>query len=150
MLQNGAQKVYAIDVGYGQLDWKLRSDARVSVLERTNARFMEPGWFAEPLDFASVDVSFISLDKILPPLYPCLKDGGQVAALIKPQFEAGKNKVGKHGVVSDESTHIEVIDRVLDISRTAGFCVRGLSYSPIRGPKGNIEFLVFPRKMHTI
>lgn len=146
MLQNGAQKVYAIDVGYGQLDWKLRSDARVSVLERTNARFMEPGWFAEPLDFASVDVSFISLDKILPPLYPCLKDGGQVAALIKPQFEAGKNKVGKHGVVSDESTHIEVIDRVLDISRTVGFCVRGLSYSPIRGPKGNIEFLVFLEK----
>ncbi len=146
MLQHGAKKVYAIDVGYGQLDWKLRSDARVAVLERTNARFMEPAWFAEPLDFASIDVSFISLDKILPPLQPCLKDGGQVAALIKPQFEAGRGKVGKHGVVSDEATHIEVIDRMLGVARDAGFCVSGLTYSPIRGPKGNIEFLVFLEK----
>jgi len=146
MLQHGAAKVYAIDVGYGQLDWKLRSDERVVVLERTNARFMEPDWFAEALDFASIDVSFISLDKMLPPLYRCLKDGGTCAALIKPQFEAGKNKVGKHGVVSEESTHIEVIDRMLAVSRDAGFCVRGLSYSPIRGPKGNIEFLLYLEK----
>ena len=146
MLQHGAKKVYAIDVGYGQLDWKLRSDDRVAVLERTNARFMEPAWFEEGLDFASIDVSFISLDKILPPLFPCLKNGGQVAALIKPQFEAGKNKVGKHGVVSEQSTHIEVIDRILSVARDAGFCVKGLSYSPIRGPKGNIEFLVFLEK----
>lgn len=146
MLQHGAKKVYAIDVGYGQLDWKLRSDDRVAVLERTNARFMEPAWFEEGLDFASIDVSFISLDKILPPLFPCLKDGGQVAALIKPQFEAGKNKVGKHGVVSEQSTHIEVIERILSVARDAGFCVKGLSYSPIRGPKGNIEFLVFLEK----
>ncbi|MEA4870320.1 MAG: TlyA family RNA methyltransferase [Christensenella sp.] len=142
MLQHGAKKVYAIDVGYGQLDWKLRSDDRVVVLERTNARFMEPSWFAEPLDFASIDVSFISLDKMLPPLYHCLKDGGECVALIKPQFEAGKNKVGKHGVVSEETTHIEVVDRILSVSRAAGFCVSGLSYSPIRGPKGNIEFLI--------
>lgn len=146
MLQSGARKVYAIDVGYGQLDWKLRSDERVVVLERTNARFMEPAWFADSLDFASIDVSFISLDKILPALYPCLKEGGMVVALIKPQFEAGKDKVGKHGVVSQEETHIDVIDRILHISRTIGFCVKSLSYSPIRGPKGNIEFLVFLEK----
>ena len=146
MLQNGASKVYAIDVGYGQLDWKLRSDARVMTMERTNARFMEPAWFSEELDFASIDVSFISLDKILPPLFLCLKDGGQVVALIKPQFEAGKGKVGKHGVVSESATHIEVIDRILGVARAAGFCVNGLSYSPIRGPKGNIEFLVFLEK----
>jgi len=146
MLQHGAKKVFAIDVGYGQLDWKLRSDERVVTLERTNARFMEPAWFEGGLDFASIDVSFISLDKILPPLYPCLTSGGQVVALIKPQFEAGKNKVGKHGVVSESDTHIEVIDRVLDVARGAGFCVSGLSYSPIRGPKGNIEFLVFLEK----
>ena len=146
MLQRGACKVYAIDVGYGQLDWKLRSDARVVVLERTNARFMEKAWFEDGLDFASIDVSFISLDKILPPLFPCLKDNAQVVALIKPQFEAGKGKVGKHGVVSDESTHVEVIERILAVSRDAGFCVSGLSYSPIRGPKGNIEFLVFLEK----
>ena len=146
MLQNGAKKVYAIDVGYGQLDWKLRSDARVAVLERTNARFMEPAWFDGGLDFASIDVSFISLDKILPPLFACLKDGGQVVALIKPQFEAGKNKVGKHGVVSEADTHIEVIDRILGVARAVEFCVSGLSYSPFRGPKGNIEFLVFLEK----
>ena len=146
MLQNGAKKVYAIDVGYGQLDWKLRSDERVAVLERTNARFMEPVWFEGGLDFASIDVSFISLDKILPPLFPCLREGGQVVALIKPQFEAGKNKVGKHGVVSEAETHIEVIDRILGVAQGAGFCVSGLSYSPIRGPKGNIEFLVFLEK----
>ena len=146
MLQSGAKQVYAIDVGYGQLDWKLRSDERVVVLERTNARCMEPGWFSQSLDFASIDVSFISLDKILPALYGCLREGGQVVALIKPQFEAGKEKVGKHGVVSLEETHIEVVDRILTVSRTIGFCVKGLSYSPIRGPKGNIEFLVFLEK----
>jgi len=146
MLQCGAKQVYAIDVGYGQLDWKLRSDARVVVLERTNARFMEPDWFRQPLDFASIDVSFISLDKILPPLYRCLREGGNTVALIKPQFEAGREKVGKHGVVSLKETHIEVIDRILSIAREVGFCVKGLSYSPIRGPKGNIEFLVFLEK----
>lgn len=146
MLQNGAKHVYAVDVGYGQLDWKLRSDARVSVMERTNARFMEPSWFTTPLDFASIDVSFISLDKILPALYPCLREGGEVVALIKPQFEAGRDKIGKHGVVLSETTHIEVIDRILEVSRRIGFCVKGLSYSPIRGPKGNIEFLLLLEK----
>jgi len=146
MLQSGAKRVYAVDVGYGQLDWKLRSDARVTVLERTNARFMEPAWFETPLDFASIDVSFISLDKILPALFPCIQEGAQVVALIKPQFEAGRDKVGKHGVVSSEETHIEVIDRILAVSRGIGFCVKGLSYSPIRGPKGNIEFLLLLEK----
>ena len=130
MLQNGAKKVYAIDVGYGQLDWKLRSDERVAVLERTNARFMEPAWFEGGLDFASIDVSFISLDKILPPLFACLKDGGEVVALIKPQFEAGKNKVGKHGVVSEADTHIEVIDRILGVARAVEFCEAGYHIHP--------------------
>ncbi|HWQ06215.1 MAG TPA: TlyA family RNA methyltransferase [Feifaniaceae bacterium] len=146
MLQHGAKKVYAIDVGYGQLDWSLRSDERVVVLERTNARFMEPNWFAEPLDFASIDVSFISLDKILPPLLACLKDGGQVVALVKPQFEAGRGKVGKNGVVTDEETHLEVVERMIAVALRAGFCVKGLSYSPIKGPKGNIEFLLWLEK----
>ncbi len=146
MLQHGAKQVYAIDVGYGQLDWKLRNDPRVMVLERTNARYMEPGWFETPLDFASIDVSFISLDKILPALWNCLSDGGFVVALIKPQFEAGRNKVGKHGVVSQKETHIEVIDKIISVAEEIGFCVNGLSYSPIRGPKGNIEFLILLQK----
>ncbi len=146
MLQHGAARVYAIDVGYGQFDWTLRNDARVIVRERTNARFMEPSWFEGPLDFASVDVSFISLDKILPPLYACLKETGGVVALIKPQFEAGRGKVGKHGVVSDAETHVEVIERIAEIARSAGYFFRGLSFSPVRGPKGNIEFLLWLSK----
>lgn len=149
MLQHGAAGVYAIDVGYGQLDWKLRNDPRVTVMERTNARYMEAEWFARPLDFASIDVSFISLDKILPPLYRCLAVNGEAVALIKPQFEAGREKVGKHGVVSSDETHAEVIERILFVAREIGFCVKGLSYSPIRGPKGNIEFLVFVKKCIT-
>ena len=143
MLQHGASHVYAIDVGYGQLDWKLRTDERVTVMERTNARYMEPSWFEGPLDFASIDVSFISLSKILPGLLPCLKEGGQVAALIKPQFEAGRKEVGKNGVVRNETVHASVIRKVLDFSLETGFHVRGLSYSPITGPKGNIEFLLY-------
>lgn len=142
MLQHGAKRVYAIDVGYGQLDWKLRNDPRVTVLERTNARYMEPSWFETPLGFASIDVSFISLDKILPALWNCLADSGTVVALIKPQFEAGRDKVGKHGVVTQKETHVEVIDRIRLVSEEIGYFVAGLSYSPIRGPKGNIEFLV--------
>jgi 23S rRNA (cytidine1920-2'-O)/16S rRNA (cytidine1409-2'-O)-methyltransferase len=149
MLQHGAERVYAIDVGYGQLDWGLRNDPRVTVLERTNARYMEPAWFETPLDFASVDVSFISLDKILPALRTCLSDNGAVVALIKPQFEAGKGKVGKHGVVSRQETHVEVIDRIVAVAQEIGYCVSGLSYSPIRGPKGNIEFLVYLQKCIT-
>jgi len=146
MLQHGAKHVFAIDVGYGQLDWTLRNDPRVTVMERTNARYMEPAWFGVPLDFASIDVSFISLDKILPALITCLGDGGSVVALIKPQFEAGRNKVGKHGVVSSEETHLEVVERMIEVASTTGFCVKGLSYSPIRGPKGNIEFLIWLQK----
>lgn len=146
MLQHGAKHVYSIDVGYGQLDWTLRNDPRVTVMERTNARYMEPKWFKEPLGFASIDVSFISLDKILPALVCCLRDGGNVVALIKPQFEAGRNKVGKHGVVSSEETHLEVVERTIRVAMDAGFCVKGLSYSPIRGPKGNIEFLIWLQK----
>ncbi len=141
MLQHGAQKVYAIDVGYGQLDWRLRNDERVVVMERTNARNMQPEWFLEPLHFASIDVSFISLKLILPPLYACLKPGGQVVALIKPQFEAGRSQVGKNGVVRDPLVHRQVIETVLDFAVDAGFSVIGLTFSPITGPKGNIEFL---------
>jgi len=143
MLQHGAKQVYAIDVGYGQLDWSLRNDARVAVMERTNARYMEPAWFAQPLDFASIDVSFISLSKMLPPLHACLRENGGVVALIKPQFEAGRSEVGKNGVVRDAKVHAEVCRRVLLMAMEAGYHVRGLSFSPITGPKGNIEFLVW-------
>lgn len=146
MLQHGAKEVYAVDVGYGQLDWRLRNDPRVHAMERTNARFMEPAWFGAPLSFASIDVSFISLRLILPPLMACLCEGGQVCALIKPQFEAGREKVGKHGVVSDPAVHAEVIDNVLGFAADASYTVCGLTYSPIRGPKGNIEFLVWLKK----
>lgn len=143
MLQNGAKQVYSIDVGYGQLDWSLRNDPRVVVMERTNARYMEPAWFAQPLDFASIDVSFISLSKMLPPLHACLREGGAVVALIKPQFEAGRREVGKNGVVRDARVHAAVCRQVLAFAMEAGYHVRGLSYSPITGPKGNIEFLVW-------
>lgn len=146
MLQHGASEVYAIDVGYGQLDWGLRNDARVHVMERTNARYMEPAWFSQPLDFASIDVSFISLDKMLPPLFQCLSENGQVVALIKPQFEAGRGKVGKHGVVSEQTTHVEVCRNVITFAESAGYFVAGLSFSPIKGPKGNIEFLIWLKK----
>lgn len=142
MLQNGAAHVCAIDVGYGQLDWKLRGDARVTVMERTNARYMEPGWFAQPAAFASIDVSFISLRLILPPLLPCLAPGGMVVALVKPQFEAGRGEVGKHGVVRDPAVHAAVCRQVIDFADGLGYAVRGLSFSPITGPKGNIEFLL--------
>lgn len=143
MLQHGAKQVYAIDVGYGQLEWSLRNDARVAVMERTNARYMEPAWYAQPLDFASIDVSFISLSKMLPPLHACLREGGEVVALIKPQFEAGRSEVGKNGVVRDAKVHADVCRRVLAMAMEAGYHVRGLSFSPITGPKGNIEFLVW-------
>ena len=138
MLQHGAKHVYALDVGYGQLDWKLRNDERVTVLERTNARYMDPGWFTEPFDFA-----FISLKLILPPLKKCLKEGGQVVALIKPQFEAGKSQVGKNGVVRDSEVHTEVCIKIMEFARETGFFVSDLSFSPITGPKGNVEFLLF-------
>ncbi len=141
MLQNGAKKVYAVDVGYGQLAWSLRSDPRVICLERTNARYLTKEQIPDPLDFASIDVSFISLKLILPALRPLLADGGQIACLVKPQFEAGKDKVGKKGVVRDPDVHLEVLEHFLEHAAQADFYVAGLTYSPIRGPEGNIEYL---------
>ncbi len=141
MLQNGASKVYAVDVGYGQLAWKLRSDPRVVCLERTNARYLTHEEVPDELDFASVDVSFISLNLILPALRGLMKPEGQAVCLIKPQFEAGRDKVGKKGVVRDRTVHLEVLEHFLEHALHAGFGVRGLTYSPIRGPEGNIEYL---------
>ena len=146
MLQNGAEKVYAVDVGYGQLAWKLRSDLRVVCLERTNARYLTREQVPDALDFASVDVSFISLKLILPPLNGLLKDGGHAACLVKPQFEAGREKVGKKGVVRDPDVHLEVLEHFLDHAKESGFTVLGLTYSPIRGPEGNIEYLGYLEK----
>ena len=141
MLQNGAAKVYAVDVGYGQLDWKLRSDARVVCLERTNARYLSTEQIPETLDFASIDVSFISLKLIFPALYALLREGGEVACLIKPQFEAGREKVGKKGVVRDPDVHLEVLENFLTHAKDSGFTVLDITFSPIRGPEGNIEYL---------
>ena len=141
MLQNGAAKVYAVDVGYGQLAWKLRSDPRVVCLERTNARYLTRAQIPEPLDFASVDVSFISLRLILPALRSLMKPTAQAVCLIKPQFEAGREKVGKKGVVRDRAVHREVLEHFLDHAASAGFGVLDLTFSPIRGPEGNIEYL---------
>lgn len=146
MLQNGAAKVYSVDVGYGQLDWKLRQDDRVVCMEKTNFRYMTPEDIPDVLDFASVDVSFISLDKILTPAYALLKDQGEMVALIKPQFEAGREKVGKKGVVRDPKVHEEVISRIVRHADEVSFEVLDLSYSPIRGPEGNIEYLIHLRK----
>lgn len=143
MLQNGAAKVYAIDVGYGQLAWKLRTDERVVNLERTNFRYCTREQIPDEIDFASVDVSFISLKHILPVLNLLLKSEGQAVCLIKPQFEAGKEKVGKKGVVRDLSVHLEVVERVIALSLENGFDVRGLQFSPIKGPEGNIEYLIY-------
>ena len=141
MLQNGASKVYAVDVGYGQLAWKLRSDERVVCMERTNARYLTHEQIPDELDFASVDVSFISLKLILPPLCGLLKNGGHVACLVKPQFEAGKEKVGKKGVVRDPETHKQVLDDFVELTKQTGFTILGLTFSPVKGPEGNIEFL---------
>lgn len=142
MLQNGASRVYSVDVGKGQLDWKLRNDDRVVVMEQTNFRFLTPADIPEKIDFASVDVSFISLDKILIPARNLLKDGGRIVALIKPQFEAGKGKVGKNGVVRDTRTHTDVITRTISFADFVGFDVLGIDFSPIKGPEGNIEYLM--------
>ena len=146
MLQNGAKKVYAVDVGYGQLDWKLRNDARVVCMERTNARYLTHEEIPEELDFASVDVSFISLKLIFRALYWLLREGGEIACLIKPQFEAGREKVGKKGVVRDPAVHLEVLEHFLIHAKENHFTVLGITYSPIRGPEGNIEYLGFLRK----
>ena len=141
MLQNGAAKVYAVDVGYGQLAWSLRQDPRVVCLERTNARYLTREQVPDPLDFASVDVSFISLRLILPALRALLKPEGQAVCLVKPQFEAGREKVGKKGVVRDPRVHLEVVERFLADAGDAGFSVKGMTFSPIKGPEGNIEYL---------
>ena len=146
MLQNGAKKVYAVDVGYGQLDWKLRNDERVVCMERTNARYLTHEEIPEELDFASIDVSFISLKLIFPALYGLLREGGEIACLIKPQFEAGREKVGKKGVVRDPAVHLEVLEHFLQHAKANHFTVLGITYSPIRGPEGNIEYLGFLRK----
>lgn len=149
MLQNGAKKVYAIDVGYGQLDWKLRNDPRVVVMERTNARNMEPDWFTEAPDFASMDVSFISVKLILPGIYKSLRKGAQAVILVKPQFEAGRGQVGKNGVVRDKDTHRQVVEATARFALDTGFSIRQIDYSPITGPKGNIEFLLLLEKSGT-
>ena len=146
MLQNGAKKVFAVDVGYGQLAWKLRTDERVVNMERTNFRYLTPEDVGEELDFASVDVSFISLKIILPVLYTLLKDGGTAVCLIKPQFEAGRDKVGKKGVVREPSVHEEVVETITDFAFQTGFSVLALDFSPIKGPEGNIEYLMYIKK----
>lgn len=143
MLQNGALKVFAIDVGYGQLAWSLRTDERVVNMERTNVRNVTPEDVGQPIDLASIDVAFISLEKVLPAVKALLKADGEVVALIKPQFEAGKEKVGKKGVVRDPKVHLEVIHRVVDIAREMGFVTRELTFSPVKGPEGNIEYLIW-------
>ena len=145
LLQQGARKVFAIDVGYGQLDWKIRSDERVVVMERTNIRYVTPEQLGEPLDLSVVDVSFISLKIVLPVIKTLLKPTGQVLCLIKPQFEAGKEKVGKKGVVRDPATHKEVLDQFVALAADLQFNIMGLTYSPVKGPEGNIEFLAHLR-----
>lgn len=146
MLQNGAEKVYAVDVGYGQFAWKLRQDERVVCMEKTNIRYVTPDQLEDVLDFASVDVSFISLTKVLEPAGALLRDTGEMVCLIKPQFEAGREKVGKKGVVRDPAVHKEVIEKVLDFAREHGFSIKALEFSPIKGPEGNIEYLVYIQK----
>lgn len=141
LLQQGAKKVFAIDVGYGQLDWKIRSDERVVVMERTNIRYVTPADLGEPLDLSVIDVSFISLKIVLPAIRALLKPTGQVVCLIKPQFEAGRDKVGKKGVVREPATHQEVLDGFVALANELNFRILGLTYSPVKGPEGNIEFL---------
>ncbi|MCI6005880.1 MAG: TlyA family RNA methyltransferase [Blautia sp.] len=146
MLQNGAAKVYSIDVGYGQLDWKLRNDPRVVCMEKTNIRYVLPEHLQETADFSSIDVSFISLTKVLLPVRNLLNDEGEIVCLIKPQFEAGREKVGKKGVVRDPAVHLEVIDKVMDYAAGIALEPHHLSFSPIKGPEGNIEYLLHLKK----
>lgn len=146
MLQNGARKVFAIDVGRGQLAWKLRQDDRVVCMEKTNIRYVTPEDLGEEIDFSSIDVSFISLTKVLEPIRNYLKPDGEIVALIKPQFEAGREKVGKKGVVREKSTHHEVIKLVTSYAASIGFQILGIEFSPIKGPEGNIEYLVYLKK----
>ena len=148
MLQNGAVKVYAVDVRHGQLAWKLRNDERVVCKEKTNIRYVTPEDVADKINFSSIDVSFISLTKVLGPVKELLSDDGQIVCLIKPQFEAGREKVGKHGVVRDSAVHLEVIEKVIDFAISIGFEVLNLEFSPVKGPEGNIEYLLHLQK-HT-
>ena len=150
MLQNGAKKIYAVDVGYGQLAWKLRNDDRVVNLERTNIRNVTKENISDALNFASIDVSFISLEKVLPVVKNLLADDGEVVALIKPQFEAGKENVGKKGVVRDKKIHAQVIEKILSFAQEIEFKVCGLDFSPIKGPEGNIEFLAHLSKVENL
>ena len=150
MLQNGAVKVYSVDVGHRQLDWKLRNDERVVVMEKTNIRYVTPENIDELLDFASIDVSFISLTKVLLPVYNLLKEDGEIVCLIKPQFEAGREKVGKHGVVRDKKVHKEVIDMVISYAQSINLYVSGLTFSPVKGPEGNIEYLAYLKKQPSL
>lgn len=150
MLQNGASRVFSIDVGHGQLAWKLRQDERVVCMEKTNFRYVTGEDIGEEIDFGSVDVSFISLTKILIPARNLLRQAGQMVCLIKPQFEAGRDKVGKKGVVREPQIHEEVIHKVLDYADLIGFCVRGLTFSPVKGPEGNIEYLVWLEKKEEV
>ncbi len=149
MLQNGAAKVFAVDVGYGQLAWKLRTDERVVNMERTNIRGVTPDDIGTELDFASIDVAFISLELVLPVAKTLLREGGTLVALIKPQFEAGREKVGKKGVVRDAAVHREVIEKIVNFTQNNGFEVLGLDFSPIRGPEGNIEYLMYAASRST-
>lgn len=150
MLQNGAKKVFAVDVGHGQLDWKLRNDERVVCMEKCNFRYITPEDIGEVIDFASCDVSFISLTKILPPAWQLLKVDGEMVCLIKPQFEAGKEKVGKKGVVREKSVHVEVVEKIVDFVLNNGFVILRLDFSPIKGPEGNIEYLIHLKKTQEI
>lgn len=143
MLQSGARRVYAVDVGYGQLDWKLRMDERVVCMEKTNIRYVTPEDLPEKVDFVSVDVAFISLTKVLGPVHALMKPEGEMVCLIKPQFEAGREKVGKKGVVRDPAVHQEVIEKVAAFAEETGFVLKGLDYSPVKGPEGNIEYLLY-------
>lgn len=148
MLQNGAVRVYAVDVGHGQLAWKLRNDERVVCMEKTNIRYVTPDNIPDKIQFSSIDVSFISLTKVLGPVKELLSDDGQIVCLIKPQFEAGREKVGKHGVVRDKAVHLEVINKVIEYAVSIGFEVLNLEFSPVKGPEGNIEYLLHLQK-HT-
>ena len=149
MLQNGAAKVFSIDVGYGQLAWKLRQDERVVAMEKTNIRYLTSDQLDDKIQFASVDVSFISLTKILSPAWELLEDGAYMVCLIKPQFEAGREKVGKKGVVRDKKVHMEVIRSIITYAFNNRFCIKDVSYSPIKGPEGNIEYLIYMHKDET-
>lgn len=146
LLQNGAKKVYSVDVGYGQLAWSLRQDVRVINMERTNIRYISSDQIPEPIDMAVMDLSFISIKLVLPAVCSLLKDGGELVCLIKPQFEAGREEVGKKGVVRDKGVHLSVIESILDFAPSVGMTVMGLDFSPIKGPEGNIEYLCYMKK----